>query len=288
MNYDYLLCDLRVRFESPHELTVTPESSPFLLDPNDRTETFDLVVGFSSADKIRLPAQGGFWMVNACYISDDKGYRVYHCPVRGQEPYCCVEWDRNVPNWMNCTYRKGGEHHIAYTKNLVELLGLEFFLLQFRGLILHASLVSWSGKGILFSAPSGTGKSTQAALWEAHMGSRTLNGDRGAIRCQYGHWQAYGLPFAGTSGIYRNESVPVSAIVLLRQGPENRIDRVAPMEAFKRLLPECSARRWDSGFMDRLIVLLADLVQSIPVYQLECRPDLDAVRLLRDTIIKEE
>ena len=59
------------------------------------------------------------------------------------------------------------------------------------------------------------------------------------------------------------------------------------MEAFRRMLPECSARRWDSDFMNRLIGVLSALVTDVPVYQLACRPDREAVELLRDTIMKE-
>ena len=120
------------------------------------------------------------------------------------------------------------------------------------------------------------------------MGSRTLNGDRAGLRCCGGIWQAWGLPVAGTSGIYRNESVAIRAVVLLRQGPQNILMPARPADAFKRMLPECSARRWDAEFMDRLIGILSALIGEIPVYRLECRPDLEAVTLLRDAIMKEE
>lgn len=103
-----------------------------------------------------------------------------------------------------------------------------------------------------------------------------------------GVWKAYGMPFSGTSGIYRNDSVPISTIVVLAQGTENQIERLRPMEAVRKLLPECSCRRWDQTFMDRMLNLLVSLVQQVPVYGLKCRPDQDAVLLLRDTIIKEE
>ena len=95
------------------------------------------------------------------------------------------------------------------------------------------------------------------------------------------------MPFAGTSGIYRNESVPIAAIVTLAQGPENVIRRLRPMEAVRKLLPECSCRRWDSNFMNAMLDLLLQLVQEIPVYLLECRPDEGAVNLLHDTLVKD-
>ena len=120
------------------------------------------------------------------------------------------------------------------------------------------------------------------------MNSSTLNGDRAGIRRDDGVWTAWGLPFAGTSGIYRNESVPIRAIVLLGQSKNNTISKVQPMDAFKRLLPECNARRWDTNFMDRLISILFSVISEVPVYQLDCRPDQEAVELLRDTLLKDE
>lgn len=287
MNYDYKIGGLWVRFELPWPLDITNESKPFLFTPlnDDRP---DLTVTFSTVDTLTLPEQGGTWNIDAYYLTDDQGVKIWHCPVRSRPPYCCVVWNKDSADRVECLCVRGQEHQIAYTKNLMELLGLETFLLHFGGLILHSSLVSWDGKGILFSAPCGTGKSTQARLWEENMGSSTLNGDRAGIRKENGVWTAWGLPFAGTSGIYRNESVPIRAIVLLGQAKENMISRVRPMDAFKRLLPECSARRWDAGFMDRLIALLFTIISDIPVYQLDCRPDREAVELLRDTLLKDE
>ena len=286
MNYDFLICGLRVCFEVPWQLKETIGTGPFLL-PLDTTGRPDLTVRFHAVDRLDIPETRGVWYVDACYLTTEGQQKIWHCPVRGEPAYCCVIWDEDLPDIVNCHYVRGYEHHIAYTRNLLSLLGLESFLLRSDAFILHAALVDWQGRGIVFCAPSGTGKSTQADLWERHMGSRTLNGDRAGIRCDRGVWKAWGLPYAGTSGIYRNASVPIRALVLLRQGEENCICRVDPLYAFKRMLPECSAQRWDIGFMDRLMGDLSALVSAVPVYGLTCRPDIGAVELLCDQIMKE-
>jgi hypothetical protein len=176
-------------------------------------------------------------------------------------------------------------HESSY---LLNMLGLEKLLLCHRALILHASFIRWQGQGILFSAPSGTGKSTQASLWETHMGAKILNGDRAGIRYADGAWRAYGLPYAGSSRIFQNGSAPIRAIVVLKQGQENRIRPMGPMEALRALLPEFSAHRWDLAFMDKLLNVAAGLLRDVPVYCLECRPDSEAVQLLHDTLFNEE
>ena len=286
MNYDYRIGGLWVRFEIPWSLGITTESEPFLFVP-ETGDIPDLTFSFSNVDSLPQPEQGGTWNIDAYYCTDDQGVKIWHTPVRSRPPYCCVVWSKDSADRVECLCVQGQEHQIAYTKNLIDLLSLESFLLHFDGLILHSSLVNWDGKGILFSAPCGTGKSTQARLWEQYMNSSTLNGDRAGIRRDDGVWTAWGLPFAGSSGIYRNESVPIRAIVLLGQSKENTLSKVRPMDAFKRLLPECSARRWDAGFMDQLIHILFAMISDVPVYQLDCRPDREAVELLRDTLLED-
>ena len=140
---------------------------------------------------------------------------------------------------------------------------------------------------IVIEGTDGSGKSTQAQLWQERMGSRTLNGDRAGICCSQGRWEAWGLPYAGTSGIYCNDSVPVDMVVLLRQGPQNVITSLGVVEGFKQLLPQTNARRWDADFMERMTIILSSFAGQVPICQLECRPDAEAVELLRRELIKE-
>lgn len=97
-----------------------------------------------------------------------------------------------------------------------------------------------------------------------------------------GRWQAFGLPYAGSSGVYRNESVPISALVVLRQGKENRLRSLTRGEAFARLFPEVTVHRWDPDFVQDTMDTLLAALDALPVYLLECRPDREAVELLRE------
>ena len=172
--------------------------------------------------------------------------------------------------------------------NLCDLIGLETLLMRYGGLMLHAAFIRWQEKGILFTAPSGTGKSTQADLWEKYEGAEILNGDRAGLRCIEGHWTAFGLPLAGSSYIYRNESAPADTIVVLRQSPENRIRRLGPAEAFRYLYPEVTVHQWHRPWVEKASSMLLDLISHVPVWLLECRPDQGAVRLLKETIMERQ
>ena len=174
--------------------------------------------------------------------------------------------------------------------NLIQVfnnISFETLLKRHGAMMLHCSLVRWNGQAILFSAPSGTGKSTQADLWETYMGSETLDGDRAGLRSVDGVWRAYGLPFAGSSGIYRNDSAPIRAVVMLSQGPDNRIERLSPARCLHRILPEVTLHRWDPEFMNWGLDRLTDLLTAVPCYHLSCRPDRGAVELLHNTLTQE-
>ena len=115
-----------------------------------------------------------------------------------------------------------------------------------------------------------------------------INGDRSIIRCADGVWTAFGFPFAGSSGIFRNEAVPIRAIVVLRQAPENTIERLLPSEAFRLLYSECAIQRWDDAGHTRTVDHLLQMCSMIPAYMLRCTPDERAVRLLQQTLSMEE
>ena len=161
---------------------------------------------------------------------------------------------------------------------------MEDILLRHSGLLLHSSFIRCQGKAVLFSAPCGTGKSTQAELWEKYEGADIINGDRSGLRRLDCGWAAFGLPYAGSSGIYRNENAPLAAVILLRQAEENRLRRMKAVEVFPDLYREITVHRWDRNFVSESTELLLQLLCEIPVYLLECRPDQEAVQLVRDEI----
>lgn len=199
-------------------------------------------------------------------------------------PYAFVSRCMAKNKYLRCEYLPGNEKYMNYARNLLTLMDVEATLLDLDALVLHASLIRYKEQGIIFSAPSGTGKSTQAELWRQYTGADVLNGDRAALRMINGVWTAYGLPYAGTSGIYRNESTPLRAVIALRQSPENSIRRITGTEAFRYLYPETMIHRWDPEFEQKAAVLLLRLMDDVPVFLLECRPDREAVILLRDTL----
>lgn len=140
----------------------------------------------------------------------------------------------------------------------------------------------------MFSGPSGIGKSTQGRLWRTHRNAREINGDRAILWRKDAEWTAYGSPYAGSSECYVNASVPVRGIVMLEQAEDNRIRRLGRAEAFRRIFTELTVPVWDADCTQRACELAEQLAAEVPVYELACTPDIEAVELLAETLQKEE
>ena len=124
-------------------------------------------------------------------------------------------------------------------------------------------------------------------MWHTLRDYDTINGDRAGLCKKDDRWKAYGLPYAGSSGIYRNEFADISAIVVLRQGRENRISKVDGSMLIRYLYPEITLHPWDEDYVKTVFDLLHSLVQDVPVYLLECLPDAGAVAILEKTLEEE-
>lgn len=144
--------------------------------------------------------------------------------------------------------------------------------------ILHSSYIAWKGKGIVFSAPSGTGKSTQAELWRKHRpGTEIINGDRSILTCERGIPEVYGLPLCGSSEIAVNKRFPLGAVVVLRQAKTNTVRRLGVREAVSLIYSECGLSLWDRDAAANVLDVVSEIAESVPVYCLSCLPHSSAV-----------
>lgn len=204
------------------------------------------------------------------------------------KPYAWLVWDEQTPEQMVCYILEEEVDNCRNIGHLFQLIRLEQIFMLRDAMVLHSSFIDWNGKGILFTAPSGTGKSTQADLWVKYQNAEIINGDRTVLRMSKHGWQASGLPYAGSSDIFRNESREMEAIVVLRQGAENEIRRLKPIEAFRYIYSEVVIRSWDEAYQGKLTDLITDLVLNVPIYMLKCLPDEGAVNELKKCLEKNK
>ena len=159
-------------------------------------------------------------------------------------------------------------------------------LLQYNGMVLHSSAVEYKGKAYLFSAPSGTGKSTHTRLWQTMFGeeAKVFNDDKPAIRLIDGKWYAYGTPWCGKDGININSKVELAGICFLKQAKSNKIRRLTHQEALQKVLWQTIYKFKVEERVDMMLALLGKLVTEIPVFELENKPELEAAQLSYETM----
>ena len=147
-------------------------------------------------------------------------------------------------------------------------------------LLLHGSTVAVDGEAYLFTARSGTGKSTHTRLWREVFGSRAVmvNDDKPFVQLRLDGIFACGSPWSGKHGLDSNVTFPLKGICILERGAENRIRPITPDEALPMLLHQ-SYRPLDSTKADRLEHLVSALAQRIPLWQMECTKDLSAAKI---------
>jgi hypothetical protein len=167
---------------------------------------------------------------------------------------------------------------------MLDALSVEHLVAMAGGLLLHASYIAYKGRGILFTAPSGTGKSTQADLWCRLRGAELINGDRAAVIVGAEGVFVHGIPFCGSSGVNKNMTLPLRAIVSLSQAPSTSIVPISGLRAFRQLWEGCTVSNWDRQRVSACTDLVSKVIGHVPVFHLVCTPDESAVIALEQAL----
>lgn len=170
----------------------------------------------------------------------------------------------------------------------VSLLALEKRMAAQGALVLHCAWLDHPQGAVLFSGPSGAGKSTQADLWRTFRGRETVNGDRALLRRIQGRWVVQGWPVCGSSGICRNESQSLRAIVMVEQAPENAARSLRPGQAFHQVYTQMTVNRWDRAAALQAVELTEDLITRVSVGALRCTMEEGAVQALEAWLAERE
>lgn len=226
------------------------------------------------------------------YVSTEPGFCVF------SDGESSVRYIGSVQkSWKNAYMRvkhNGKRHDVQLlrssipnrvTTNMVlNALALEHLVARENGFVFHSSYIESEGRAILFTAPSGTGKSTQADLWNQYRGAEIVNGDRSVIRVIGNDVCACGIPFAGSSTYCLNRTLPIAAIVYLEQAARTAIRQVRGYEAFRRVWEGISVNIWDKQDMERITAAVTNVLEQVPVFHLACTPDESAVTALENAL----
>ena len=153
-------------------------------------------------------------------------------------------------------------------------------ILDYGGIMIHASAVAVDGKAYLFSAPCGTGKSTHTKQWQKYFGAERaviINDDKPVLYRNSDGWYAYGTPFSGKTDENMNRKVRLQGICMLERG-ENQIRRIEPAEAIMLILQQ-TIRPKDEKYLEEMLKIMDRILTEVPVYRMQCDISEEAVKM---------
>ena len=194
--------------------------------------------------------------------------------VHDKEPDFCIEVTEEE-------LKKAIENDPGFHDGYVE--GLEIYrkicrkVLDYDAMLIHSAAVSVDNEAYLFTAVSGTGKTTHISLWKKKFGDRLhiVNGDKPIIRSIDGTFYACGTPYQGKESYGENMMVPIKAICILERGEKNEIVKIQPAEAISTMLVQ-TLRTNDMQEMEKMLTITDALLRKVPFYRLKCNMDMEA------------
>lgn len=175
------------------------------------------------------------------------------------------------------------DHPDSYLETLAVYRKIATQMLEHDTFLMHGAVVAVGEKAWLFTAASGTGKTTHIRLRLDNIeNSYVVNGDKPLIHIGE-TVTVYGTPWAGKEGMQKNVGVDLCGIVSLERGPENRIERTAFPQIMSELIQQVY-RPKDKTALEKTLKLLRELGGRIPLYRLSCNMDPEAAFTAYETL----
>lgn len=176
----------------------------------------------------------------------------------------------------------------AYAESICVYRAIANRLPLYNRAVFHGAVISYRGNGYLFTAPSGTGKTTHIRLWQQYVeGVDIVNGDKPILRVENGEAEAYATPYAGKERYENHGSILLNGICLLHRGEQNRIRRVTTGEVLGEIVKQLYIPKEEEPVI-KTLELLNTLMTTIPVYLLECNISEEAVKTSFEALTGEE
>lgn len=170
--------------------------------------------------------------------------------------------------------------HADYIETFSLLRKLAEYITAYNRVLMHGSAIAIDGKGYIFTALSGTGKSTHTALLRKKFGERAVmvNDDKPFLHIDGNQVYVCGTPWRGKHSIGENIIVPLKGIFFLRRSEENVLEKMAPENAVTLLAAQCYRPSDPVQMMDTLS-LMDSILTNVPLYDFGCNMDMSAAEL---------
>ena len=168
--------------------------------------------------------------------------------------------------------------------NLLEITALQRKIVEEfipRNILLfHGSVVAVDNTAYLFTAKSGTGKSTHTRLWREMFGDRAVmvNDDKPFLQLTDTGVIAWGSPWNGKHRLGSNIGVPLKSICFLERSAKNWVKPITPAEALAMLFQQ-SQRPQNPANMPKYMELIDKLASRVEFYRMGCNMDPEAAHI---------
>lgn len=153
-------------------------------------------------------------------------------------------------------------------------------LFEYDTLLFHGSVIAVDGEGYLFTAKSGTGKSTHTRLWRKMLrgSGKMVNDDKPFLKITADGVRVFGSPWNGKHGLGRNIDVPLKGICILERGEQNEIHKISANEAVPMLLQQSNRPR-QPALLHKYLELLENLANKTAFYRMRCNMEPEAAEI---------
>lgn len=173
---------------------------------------------------------------------------------------------------------------LTYLETLALLRKLAEKMPSYQRMLIHGASISYGEQAYLFTAPSGTGKSTHIRLWKKYLGDdvKIVNGDKPFISLENAPI-IYGSPWAGKENWHKNCQMPLKAICFIQRGTENSIKKIEASDCIPLLFKQVYLPS-DTTAAGLTLELMDALLKKTSLYVLTCDMSEDAVRCSFETL----
>ena len=242
-----------------------------------------------SSQTFHMQVAGIVFRVTCQYASTLRHCRDYLTEEKEAETILITPEDIEGERRRLLSKKNPGEALEASTPEALERLQLcrriAELLPKYDRVLFHGSSLAVDGRGVLFTAKSGTGKSTHTRFWREEFGGRVrmVNDDKPFLHIGQDAVTVYGTPWRGKHSLGENISAPLEAIYFVNRGVDNRVEPMTPRELYPLLLQQTYTPE-DPEAMVRSLALVDRLSRNVKLLKLYCNLDPQAAHVALDAL----
>ena len=179
---------------------------------------------------------------------------------------------------------KTAQEEVFHTIRLIFL----YTAAQHDMFVIHSASILYKDKTWLFSASSGTGKSTHASLWKNLYHTPCINGDLNLLAITETNVEVRGIPWCGTSGISDNKTYPLGGIILLQQYWEDKIQPLTQAEKILYTIQRFISPTWTKEMVQKNLNAACFISKHAMITKLLCTKESSSAQLIHAEIDKYE